>query len=101
MLAGEIIKIEMEFNFTTDAHAKDWSLTAYGDGRKGTLHLNHDKNLKSDTFGHIQRKDPGTPLPIPHNHGPAVVKDPEQPKPVAPVTPTPNVPAVPMAPDSE
>ena len=29
--------------------------------------------MKSDTFGHIQRKDPGSPLPISHAHGPAVV----------------------------
>lgn len=42
MTAGETVKIEMEWNFTNDAHAKDWSLVAYGDGRKGSLHLTHD-----------------------------------------------------------
>lgn len=40
--AGKSVKIEMEWNFTTQNIAKDWSLTAYGNGKPGSLHLTHD-----------------------------------------------------------
>ena len=55
MAAGEVMKIELEWNFGNDAHASDWSVVAHGDGRKGTLHLKHDKDLKSDSFGFIKQ----------------------------------------------
>ena len=55
MDAGQIVTIELEWNFSNEAHAKDWSLVAYGDGRVGTLHLAHDKGLKSDSWNHIPR----------------------------------------------
>jgi hypothetical protein len=50
MKAGETVSIESEWNFTDDAHAPDWSITAYGDGQKGSLHLTHDKGLKSHSW---------------------------------------------------
>jgi len=55
--AGEVMKIELEWNFGNDAHANDWSIVAYGDGRKGTLHLKHDLDLKTDTFGFIKQRN--------------------------------------------
>lgn len=42
MRAGDIVKVEVEWNFTNEAHANDWSVTAFGDGKKGSLHLTHD-----------------------------------------------------------
>ena len=56
--ANEKVNIEVEWNFTNEAHAKDWSIVAYGDGHKGTLHMNHDQNRVSDAFGFIKRQDP-------------------------------------------
>ena len=69
MKAGEEIKVEVEWNFTNEAHAKDWAVTAYGDGKKGSLHMTHDKGTKSDSWH-----------PIPRKEEPAKkVKDPNQP----------------------
>ena len=56
LAAGEVMTIELEWNFGNDAHANDWSVVAYGDGRKGTLHLKHDQDLKSDSFGFIKQR---------------------------------------------
>ena len=42
LTAGEVMTIELEWNFSTNSHANDWSVVAHGDGRKGTLHLKHD-----------------------------------------------------------
>lgn len=56
--AGETVTIEAEWNFTNIAHAKDWSITAHGDGRKGSLHLTHKGGLKSATWNPILRHDP-------------------------------------------
>jgi len=53
--AGESVTIEMEWNFSNEAHAKDWSITAYGNGKTGTLHLAHDRGLKSDFWTTIER----------------------------------------------
>ena len=57
LTAGEVVKIELEWNFDSNAHANDWSIVAYGDGKKGTLHLKHDKDLKSDSFGFIKQRN--------------------------------------------
>ena len=56
--AGVPLRVELEWNFTNEAHAKDWSLVAHGTERPGTLHLTHDRGLKSDFWGHIKRQDP-------------------------------------------
>ena len=58
MTSGDTLKIELEWNFTNESHSKDWSVTAFGDGRPGTLHLKHDNGLTSDFWGHITKKDP-------------------------------------------
>ena len=63
MTSGDTLKIELEWNFTNESHAKDWSVTAFGDGRPGTLHLKHDNGLTSDFWGHITRKDPKASKP--------------------------------------
>jgi len=55
--AGEEAKVEVEWNFTNDAHARDWSVTAFGDGKKGSLKLTHNKGLKSDSWHPIVRKE--------------------------------------------
>lgn len=57
MRAGETVTVEVEWDFTSEAHAKDWSVTAFGDGAKGTLHLTHDKGIKSDSWHPIPRKE--------------------------------------------
>lgn len=57
--AGETAQVEVEWNFTNDAHARDWSVTAFGDGKKGSLSLTHNKGLKSDSWHPIVRKDNG------------------------------------------
>ena len=57
LAAGEVMTIELEWNFNSDAHANDWSVIAHGDGRKGTLHLKHDQDLKSDSFGFIKQRN--------------------------------------------
>ena len=43
MSAGEEIEILLEWNFTSEAHANDWSLVAYGDKSGDTLSLTHFK----------------------------------------------------------
>ena len=48
MSAGEEIKVELEWNFSNQAHSPDWSIVAYGDGKKGSLSLKHSKGLKSN-----------------------------------------------------
>ena len=50
MRAGDTVKVEVEWNFTNEAHANDWSVTAFGDGKKGSLHLTDDKGSKSDSW---------------------------------------------------
>lgn len=57
MRAGEEISVEVEWNFTNEAHAKDWSITAFGDGKKGSLHMVHDKGTKSESWHPIPRKE--------------------------------------------
>ena len=57
MTAGQSVAIELEWNFADQAHAKDWSVTMYGDGKEGTLHLAHNKGLTSDSWKPILRKD--------------------------------------------
>ena len=57
MRAGDEIKVEVEWNFTNEAHAKDWSVTAFGDGKKGSLHMTHDKGTKSDSWHPLPRKE--------------------------------------------
>ena len=52
----------MEWNFTNEAHAKDWSLVAHGNGKKGSLKLKHERNLRTDTFGAVKKQSaPSTP----------------------------------------
>mmetsp|Transcript_17530 Transcript_17530/g.22220 ORF Transcript_17530/g.22220 Transcript_17530/m.22220 type:complete len:279 (-) Transcript_17530:520-1356(-) len=58
MKAGETVKVEVEWNFTNEAHAKDWSVSAFGDGSKGSLHLTHDKGYRSDSWRPIPRQEP-------------------------------------------
>jgi hypothetical protein len=57
MAEGETVQIEVEWNFQTEAHPNDWSLTAFGDGDKGTLHLTDSKGEKSDSWRPTPRKD--------------------------------------------
>ena len=64
MSANETVSIELEWNFSNEAHDKDWSITAFGDGSLGTLHLAHDQGLKTDSWNHIVRQDP-QPVPEP------------------------------------
>ena len=64
-------------------------MTAYGDGRPGTLHLKHDGGLTSDFWGHITKKDPkSTKPPViteAHNRIPsAPQKKKQKPEPPAP-----------------
>jgi len=58
MAEGETVQIDVEWNFDTEAHPNDWAVTAFGDGDKGTLHLNHSKGDKSDTWRPVPRKEP-------------------------------------------
>ena len=49
---GEEIKIELEWNFQSIAHAKDWSVVVHGDGKPGSLTLTHTLGYKSDELPH-------------------------------------------------
>jgi len=55
MKSGEEIKLELEWNFTNDAHDQDWSITAYGDQKGDNLHIEHFQGLKSDSMPFIPR----------------------------------------------
>lgn len=58
MTPGQEIKIELEWNFTNEAHSNDWSIVAFGDGGKNSLTLKHMKGLRPDSFSHIKRQAP-------------------------------------------
>jgi len=57
MKAGESIDVEVEWNFASEAHAADWSVTAFGGGKKGSLHMTHAKDTKSESWHPIPRKE--------------------------------------------
>jgi hypothetical protein len=66
---GETVFITIEWNFSNEAHSKDWSITCNGDGAKDTLHLTHDMGMASDSWEPTVRQEPKpvkvTPPPPP------------------------------------
>lgn len=79
MKAGESVKIELEWNFTTDAHANDWSVVAYGSkAGDNNLELTHFKKKTSSKMPYIKKQtdgqtpNPPTPPPTPSKPDPPV-----------------------------
>ncbi len=69
---GETVNVEVEWNFTNEAHAKDWSITCFGDGTKDTLHLTHDMGLGSDSWQPTTRQEPKKKKVLPPPPAPPV-----------------------------
>ena len=51
--AGEVVEIEVEFNWDRTGITKDWSVTAWGE--KGGVSVNHLSGFESDSLPYVPK----------------------------------------------